>query len=298
MRILFSKSRPIEKHDCTLIAIARDEEVYIAEWLAFHLAIGFSHILVFDHGSIDDTSSIVLKAAAANPAIALHSVPETAGISPQIAAYTAALDLTRTPWVAFLDIDEFLVPWRDGSITAYLARVPQDVSAVHVNWRSFGSSGIRQPPYGFVTEAFTRCAEPTWAYQAHYKTLARREHVCGVQVHEVLLTEGRRTLSDFTDVPPGTIGMADRIIYDGIQLNHYQCKTWIEFEARMRLPSAGHPRGPRSHDSALRYRMLDRNEVEDRSASAFHQASREHWASLTRGPQRTSRIVRRLKTVR
>lgn len=277
--------------ECTLIAIARDEGPYIAEWLAFHLAVGFSHIRVFDHGSTDDTPRIIAQAAAANPAITFHNVPESANASPQIAAYTAALGSVRTPWIAFFDIDEFLVPWRDGSIAAYLARVPSDVSAVHVNWRSFGSSGLRRPPYGFVTEAFTRCARPDWAYQTHYKTLARREHVCGVQVHEVLLTQGRRTLSDFTDVPSSTIGMADRIVYDGIQLNHYQCKTWIEFEGRMRLPSAGHPCGPRSQNIALRYHMLDRNEIEDRSALAFQRRTREQWTSLAYSAQSTAKIA-------
>ncbi|MGU3541810.1 glycosyltransferase family 2 protein [Methylobacterium sp. A52T] len=271
------------RFDCTLIAIARDEAFYIAEWLAFHRAVGFSRILVFDHGSTDDTPAIVARAAAADPAISLHAVAALDGASPQIAAYTAGMALVATPWVAFLDIDEFLVPWQDGALPRYLARVPDDVSAVHVNWRSFGSSGVTAPGYGFVTEAFQRCAPSDWAYQAHYKTLARSEHVRGVQVHEVVLAAGRRTLSDFTDVAAGTTGMADRIAYGGIQLNHYQCKTWGEFSARMRLPSAGSPRGPRLDDLALRFDLLDRNEIEDRSASLFSRTMRARWAVLATG---------------
>lgn len=269
------------RFDCTLIVIARDEAPYIAEWLAFHRAVGFSRILVFDHASMDDTPAVVARAAAADPAISLHATPTLLGASPQIAAYTAGMGLVRTPWVAFLDVDEFLVPWRDGSLSDYLARVPEDVSAVHINWRSFGSSGLAGPGYGFVTEAFTRCAPPDWAYQTHYKTLARSAHVRAVQVHEVLLTAGRRTLSDFTDVPADATGMADRIVYDGIQLNHYQCKTWVEFVARMHLPSAGNPRGPRADDLALRYNLLDRNEIEDRSTSLFREAMRVRWAALS-----------------
>jgi hypothetical protein len=266
---------------CTLIAIARDEAPYIAEWLAFHRAVGFSRILVFDHGSIDATPLIVARAAAVDPAISLHGMPPTASVAPQIAAYNQGMALVDTPWVAFLDIDEFLTPWRDGSLPRYLARIPEDVSAVHINWRSFGSSGLITSDYGFVTEAFIRCAPSDWAYQTHYKTIARSEYVRRVQVHEVLVRAGRRTLSDFTDVAAEAIGRADRIAYDGIQLNHYQCKTWGEFAARMRLPSAGNPQGPRLGDLALRFSLLDRNEVEDRSALLFQRAVRERWAALT-----------------
>ncbi len=258
---------------CTLVAIARDEGPYIAEWLAFHLAVGFARILVFDHGSRDDTARIVAGAARRVRAISLHTVPDDGGRTPQIAAYAAALPLVRTPWVAFLDIDEFLVPWRDGSVPGYLASVPDDVSAVHVNWRSFGSSGLSAPGYGRVTEAFLRCAEPDWAYQSHYKTLARTGRIAAVNIHEVDVATGRRALSDFSTVPHGTNGFADRIAYAGIQLNHYQAKTRPEFDARMRLPRADAPDVTRLDDRDLRYSLLDRNEVEDRSALLFREAT-------------------------
>ncbi|MGH1571764.1 glycosyltransferase family 2 protein [Methylobacterium sp. P31] len=260
--------------------MARNEAPYIAEWLAFHLAVGFRRILVFDHGSTDETAAIVARAAERERAISLHVVPADHGGSPQIAAYNAALPMVSTPWVAFFDIDEFLVPWRDGSVSAYLARVPADVSAVHVNWRSFGSSGLARPSYGLVTEAFTQCAEPDWQYQAHYKTLARTALVRSANIHEVETSSGRRTLSDFTDVDPGTFGSADRIAYSGIQLNHYQAKTRPEFDARMRLPRADAPDIGRLDDLDLRWMLLDRNEVEDRSAGRFVAALRERMRRI------------------
>ncbi|MGH1590614.1 glycosyltransferase family 2 protein [Methylobacterium phyllosphaerae] len=251
------------------MAVARDEAPYISEWLAFHLAVGFSRILVFDHGSTDETAALVGRAARHDRAISLHRVPDDHGGSPQIAAYAAALPLVTTPWVAFFDIDEFLVPWRDRSVSAYLTRVPPDVSAVHINWRSFGSSGRIRSDYGLVTEAFVRCAEPDWLYQAHYKTLARTAQIRQVNIHEVDTISGRRTLSDFTDVTFGTIGSADRVVYDGIQLNHYQAKTRAEFDARMRLPRADAPDVTRMNDRDLRWMLLDRNETEDRLIDPF-----------------------------
>lgn len=269
------------QYDCTLVAVARDEAPYIAEWMAFHLAVGFTRILVFDHGSTDATAAIVSRAARRERAISLHRVPAEHGGSPQIAAYAAALPLVTTPWVAFFDIDEFLVPWRDGSVPAYLARVPADISAVHVNWRSFGSSGLSRMDYGLVIEAFVRCAEPDWLYQAHYKTLARTAQIRQVNIHEVDTVSGRRTLSDFTDVASGTIGSTDRVIYDGIQLNHYQAKTRAEFDARMRLPRADAPNVTRMDDRDLRWMLLDRNETEDRAIAQFLPALRAHFRKIT-----------------
>lgn len=282
IRATARRARNRRRHACTLVAVARDERPYIAEWLAFHLAIGFERILVFDHGSTDGTGAIVRRAAMRVPAVSLHAVPEEHGGSPQIAAYATALPFVTTPWVAFFDIDEFLVPWRDGSIQAYLARVPDDVAAVHVNWRSFGSSGHTEPDYDLVTETFVRCAEPDWQYQAHYKTLARTAQIRHVNIHEVETRSGRRTLSNFTDVAPGTIGSADRIAYDGIQLNHYQAKTRSEFDLRMRLPRADAPDVSRIADRDLRWQLLDRNEMEDRSIGQFQQMLRAKLAQITR----------------
>lgn len=265
----FGHARLPRQSVCSLVAIARDEGSYIAEWLAFHLAVGFARILVFDHGSIDNTAATVERAARREPAISLHHVPDLVGLAPQLAAYRTALPLISTPWVAFFDIDEFLVPWRDGSVSAYLDRAPDDVAAVHVNWRSFGSSGLTGPGYGLVTEAFERCAEPDWQYQMHYKTIARTALVRSVNVHDVELSSGRRALSDFTDVYSQTVGIADRIVYDGIQLNHYQSKTRPEFNRRMQLPRAAAPHLDRMTDRDLRFAMLDRNEIEDHAVDCF-----------------------------
>ena len=126
-----------------------------------------------------------------------------------------------------------------------------------------------------------RCAEPDWLYLAQYKTLARTAQIRQVNIHEVDTVSGRRTLSDFTDVASGTIGSTDRVIYDGIQLNHYQAKTRTEFDARMRLPRADAPNVTRMDDRDLRWMLLDRNETEDRAIAQFLPALRAHFRKIT-----------------
>ena len=158
----------------TLVAIAKNEGPYVPEWIAHHLAVGFSKIIVYDDGSTDDTLDVLKHIARICRAVSVKAVgPIGIDESPQTMSYNDAVREIRTDWTMFLDIDEFLVPYRDYSIGAYLMRAPSDVSSVHVNWRGFGSSGLATKDYDLVVEAFTRCAPPSWSNHYHFKSIAR-----------------------------------------------------------------------------------------------------------------------------
>ena len=264
------KDKPLQ---ATLIAIAKNEGPYIYDWIIHHLSVGFSKIIVFDNESTDDTSQVLQRIALACPNVSSRvwrsfSLHE----SPQMGAYNDALRRVSTEWVMFMDIDEFLVPYRDYSISAYLARAPLDVSSIHINWRGFGSSGHAQPNYGSVVEAFTRCAPASWGNNTHFKSIARTALVEKVYIHNVDMREGRRVLSDFGAFETLHNGMSNRIVHDGIQINHYQSKTYPEFKARMEKGDANyHPNHEhrRRDFSKERFVHLDVNEEEDVSIAVF-----------------------------
>ena len=81
-----------------------------------------------------------------------------------------------------------------------------------------------------------------------------------------------RVLSDFAEFETSSNGMSDRIVYDGIQINHYQSKTYEEFKARMSCGDAnyhaGHPL-KRRDASYERFLQIDRNEEENFDAFVF-----------------------------
>lgn len=260
--------------DFTLVAIAKDERRYLAEWVAHHLAIGVPRFILFDNDSTDGTGAYLRGIAGAVPGLQVFDWPSVAGASPQRSAYNHAMTLVRTEWVGFIDIDEFLVPWRDGSLRAYLAQAGDDVSAIHVNWRGFGSSGQASPDYPFVTRTFTRAAPQDWDNNRHYKTLARAKRLAEVFIHHAEVTEGRRVQSNLNDLAAKRIGASRHVVHDGIQLNHYQCKTYTEFRARMQRGQANFPAGHPDKDSLdasrTRFDCLDRNEEEDTRIFLFH----------------------------
>ena len=70
-------------------------------------------------------------------------------------------------------------------------------------------------------------------------------------------------------------GISDRVAYHRIQINHYQCKTFPEFQARMRKGSVAVPSGHPLHildDSRERFEKLDLNAELDRSIRRFDAA--------------------------
>lgn len=299
------------QHACTLVAIARNEGKHILEWLAYNLSIGFERIIVYDNGSEDRTADVVAAAGLRDRRISVVPWPTVvewpveAWISPQCAAYTNAVSLATTPWIGFFDIDEFVVPFRDGTVSNFLQTMPDEVSAVHVNWRSFGSSGQTSEDYDLVTETFTRCAAAEWGNHQHYKTFARRERIRDVLIHYARIDGGRRVLTDFQDVAADNDGIAHAIAYNGIQLNHYQTKTWTEFERRMKAGDAfypdGHPGKNRESSSAARFAALDRNEVEDLAIQPFLVGMKKQVASLTRvlapEAEQPSKLIKRFKSL-
>jgi hypothetical protein len=47
------------KYKAGIVAVAKDEHPYLLEWLAFHFAIGFDHIWVYDNESAPPLSRLI-----------------------------------------------------------------------------------------------------------------------------------------------------------------------------------------------------------------------------------------------
>jgi glycosyltransferase involved in cell wall biosynthesis len=256
----------------TLVAIAKNESFYLTEWIAYHLLIGFEKIYIFDNDSTDQTLELLSSLSKIDTRVSYFEWPSQEGLSPQISAYNYALKYITTDWVAFIDIDEFLVPWQYNSISEFLTKVPNDISAVHINWRGFGSNQIISPDYSSIIETFTACSEQFWGNNYHYKTIVRTDAADKVFIHYADVKYGRRALSDFSDVKSESHGIAENVVYNGIQINHYQSKTYSEFQRRMNNGSAyhssNHP-GKFRESSYRRFLELDQNKETNDKISSY-----------------------------
>ena len=90
----------------SIVAIYRDEAVYLREWVEFHRIVGVERFFLYDNFSVDDHRE-VLAPYLDEGIVVLHEWPVFPG---QIPAYDDALRRhgAESRWIAFIDLDEFV----------------------------------------------------------------------------------------------------------------------------------------------------------------------------------------------
>lgn len=277
----------------TIAAIAKNEGPYLLEWIAYHRVVGADRIVVIDNDSTDG-SQFLLRALDGAGAITYIPWPtrvayrnfEKHRTGPQVPAYYFAWrlerQLGRDGWIGFIDLDEFVVPTEGVSIGEMLEQLPA-ASAVGVNWRVFGSSGLEAQPPGLVMENFTRRAADDFNANRHVKTFARVSKIISPGIHVPSRLDGPILDVAGGEIEPGQLGLHARVAVGGMQINHYFTKSRAEWERkrrRGRAPMAvADPRRIRD-ESAFGHH--DRNEVEDTAILRFLPAVRAEIGRLRR----------------
>lgn len=94
-----------------IVATARNEGVYLIEWIAYHLELGFEKIFLYSNNN-QDGSLHLLRALHNAGYIELIESDVGPGGNAQVKAYTHALlanlKVNNYEWCAFIDVDEFL----------------------------------------------------------------------------------------------------------------------------------------------------------------------------------------------
>jgi hypothetical protein len=260
-----------------IVAIIRNESPYLTEWLAFHRALGVQHVFLYDNGS-DDALEEVIEPWVNHGLVTLVHWPLPGG---QMDAYAHAVRFygPSVEWLAFIDVDEFIIPLVDDDLPTLLARWP-DAADVRVPRVDFGFSGHRAPPQALTIEAYTGVADVFGrdpAKPPRVKTIARPGSVSAVGIHTATVAD-HPFGADGRPVPHETVGSA---CHDFVQLNHYYTRSYEEFEAkRFRGSATGRIVRP-----ALPFDLPTLRE--DRSALRFvarTQSVIEHMRSLAASP--------------
>jgi hypothetical protein len=135
---------------CTIF---RNEAPYLAEWVEFHLLVGFEHLYLYDNRSEDDFAA-VLAPYLAEGTVSVTDWPEFPG---QTSAYDHCLRThgARWRWMAFIDVDEYLFSPQLRPVPDILKRY-EDLPGVGVLWAMFGPSGHATRPPGLTIESYVR----------------------------------------------------------------------------------------------------------------------------------------------
>jgi hypothetical protein len=215
-------------------AIFKNEAPYVLEWIAYHRAIGFDHLVLYDNDSSDGGAELIRSSWAADTATVIHW-PDRPG---QLSAYRHFIHnfAAGFEWAAFIDLDEFLLPLHGGSIAEMLRSWPE-FSAVLVHWRVFGPSGWSDPPDGLVIENYHLRSADDMPVNCHVKSIVRCADLVDVTTnpHEFQV-KGR--VCDTLGREVSNIAIQPTPCHANLVVNHYITRSRHDWMAKIRRGSA------------------------------------------------------------
>jgi len=270
------------RHGIAIVTMLKDEEAYVDEWLTFHRAVGVRHFIIYDNGTTDQTLNIV-KARLSPDELTLMpwagrmiDMSEGSELNNQVVASAHAILNFGSAfrWMAFIDVDEFLVPKSANTIEEAITAV-NGFPNISLPWHMFGTGGHKTKPAGGVLKNYTaRSSEPISRRKnaTNFKCIVDPCEITEVSVHHFeTRTYGERTCNDEGNVfsrkerkSPSFYSSAN------LQLNHYYTKSIEEFEEKIRRGPVS-PAARNVHELRLRTALhsIEADVFEDRHIIEF-----------------------------
>ena len=146
------------KYYLSVLAMIKDDEASLPEWLEHHLAHGVEHFYLIDDKSTD-RSRMVLDPYVQKGLVSLYDPPYQSQQYRQAAGFKNTminiLSKNESLWIALLDVDEYLYSPAEFDLKAVL-RKHEDLSSIGISWMWFGSSGLIQQPASIVQSFVNR----------------------------------------------------------------------------------------------------------------------------------------------
>jgi len=224
-----------------LVAIVKNEEHYIGDWLRFHALAGVTDFVIYDNQSDDQTVTVIQSFSTLNITVIPWAL-DTSAHSPkmvlprQILAYCHAISNFGSAyrWMGFIDIDEYLVPQTETTLMGCLDGLA-GVANISLPWVMFGHGGHDTPPSAPVPLAYTQCAPHQTGKLLNFKCIVDPCDVTQVSTHKFeTRTMGRKTANmQGTVTWNKTRGARGFVTNEGLQLNHYYLRSRTEMEQKM-----------------------------------------------------------------
>ena len=211
-----------------ICAIAKNESLYVREWILFHEIVGVDHFTIYNNNSTDSMVE-VLQPFVDRGLVDLVDWPMPNPSQPP--AYQHYIHSHRGPWwTAFLDCDEFLWSPAFATIEEALNTLPR--SAVGVNWLVFGSSGQVEYSPEPVIQRFTGRPFSSHPVNQHIKSVIWMDQnvLIGSDPHFFQVQHG--TVNEKAYPVSGPFSQHSS---DLLRINHYSTKSLAEWRKRILL---------------------------------------------------------------
>jgi hypothetical protein len=227
----------IEPHrSCAVVGTMCGDGIYILEWVAHYLSLGFEHLFIYTNDNQDGSDELLAQLARHNVVTVMES-EITGQVPPEVKAFGHALHLLHElrdyEWALFVDSDEYLVlsTEYDNSIQnvfSALAKAYPDGRAAGIcyDWLWFISDMVFERRPGLLCERFQH-ARPHWLS----KCLVRVRDVQSMRrQHHPEVAPGFWVVdSVFERIDIATIWERRQAQYAGGRINHYWPRSFQEF---------------------------------------------------------------------
>lgn len=277
----FGLKRHVSPHgQVTAVSMMKDEGPFVIEWVAHHLAVGFTDLVVYTNDCSDGTDDMLIRLEELGLAHHRRNViPEGQRPQPSALNYAQVEPVVcQSDWVMVFDADEFLsIRHGDGTLDGLIAdAVAQGANGIVVTWRIFGSGGVVGWSRAPVTEQYLMAAPPEWNKGWGVKTLFQYDpEFWKLGIHRPKM-KTRHLKTDFPDRVKwlngsgremedyfkfrGWRSITRTLGYDWVQLNHYAVKS-VESYALRKL--RGNVNNKKDKYNSDYWSLQDRNEVRD-----------------------------------
>jgi hypothetical protein len=280
----------------------KDEGPFLLEWIAHHLAVGFTDIVVYTNDCSDGTDKMLMRLEELGLAYhRVNAIPE--GQRPQPSALNYAQEepvIADSDWTLVFDADEFLcIKYGDGTLEDLLtATKALGANGIVITWRIFGSGGVHHWSRDPVTEQYLYAAPPMWNKGWGVKTLFQfdpEKWKFGIHRPKMKnrwidtefpdsikwLNGSGRPMEDYFKFR-GWRSIVRTIGYDWVQMNHYAVKSIDSYAIRKFRGNVNFKKDKYNSDY---WALQDRNEVRDDAMLRYTAERNRIVAELLKDPE-------------
>lgn len=187
------------------------------------------------------------------------------GLAQQGPAYDNSLAQHKyeTKWMAFIDIDEFIVPTRADTIPEIIKEL-NPKAGLYIHWLIYGDNGHKTKTKGLVIERFTKHSEENFPRNRLVKSIVNPRLAVSMRAHNATFI-GNTQAKD--ENHKRTKGKSKHISHEKIRINHYWGKSYEEYQIKKFRGDVSSGSLSPKEDSEFNY--YNRNDIEDTSMQKY-----------------------------
>lgn len=197
---------------------------YLEEWCNWHLGIGFEHIYIFENNSKNKFSTSLKN-------VTIYDYNIKRAMNPQIRCYQNFIKNFRkkTKWCAFIDDDEFIVPFEEPHNINIILKQYEYFPALSINWLMFGSSGYSKDDNESLIKKFTRRCK---FVNMHVKLIIKiSEATKWITPHHCIYRNKKLAVDEDKNKVINSFNKKKEC--KKISINHYHTKTIEEWKSKI-----------------------------------------------------------------